>query len=215
MKNWTTKDLLYLIFEFIAMVPDSNEWNEKSLKYNQPRLIRFRRISALFKAFELTRTEEQKNNLWTIFNGKKTFKDKEFLENEITPFLHGEYITKRKLVEYLRIQNLIKKDKSFKSGSFKLNDIQSFYSHLIAYRIEIDKVLRHNSGVLMASSLGFISAISLTNKLNNELYEKVKIIDEMLFEIINPKNLIFEEDTLIKKYKFPKEDLDKIDSDNW
>src|SRR5690606_22120804 len=119
MKTWTTKDLLYNTFEFRAMVPNSNEWNEESLKYNQPRLIRFKRINALLKAFELTRTEEQKNSLWTILSGKKRVKESELTKNEIAPFLRGDFISKRESVEYPTIQNLIEKQKSFKSDAFE------------------------------------------------------------------------------------------------
>jgi len=216
MKTWTTKDLLYKTFEFKGMVPNSNEWNESSLKWNQPRLIRFRRLNALLNAFELTRTEKQKNNLWTILSGKKKVKESELTKNEIEPFLRGDYIHERESTEYPRIQELIEKEKSFKSDSFnKSRDIYSFYHHLMKYRIEVDKVLGHNSGVLEASSLGFRTAISITSELNNDLYKKVEEIDIMLFEIINPKNLTFEEDILIKEYEFPKEDLDAIDMDNY
>ena len=183
MKNWTTKDLLYKTFEFIAMVPNSNEWNENSLKYNQPRLIRFRRLNALLNAFELTRTEEQKNSLWTMLSGKKKVKESELIKNEIIPFLRGDFINKRITSKYPRTQELIEKEKSFKSDNFEPSDVHTFYHHLMNYRIEIDRVLRHNSGILEASSLGFRSAISLTAELNNDLYKKVEIIDELLFEI--------------------------------
>ena len=215
MKTWTTKDLLYKIFEFKGMVPDSNEWNEKCLRFNQPRLIRFRRINALLKAFELTRTEEQKNNFWTILKGNKKVKESDLTQNEIIPFLRGDFIKKRESVEYPNVQKIIEKENTFESDIFEKRDISSFYHHLMKYRMEIDKALRHNSGVLEASSLGFRSAISLTNEINNELYQKVEKIDKILFEIINPKDLMFEEGILINEYEFPKEDLDSIDMDNW
>jgi hypothetical protein len=215
MKNWTTKDLLYKTFEFIAMVPNSNEWNENSLKYNQPRLIRFRRLNALLNAFELTRTEEQKNSLWTMLSGKKKVKESELIKNEITPFLQGDFIDKRITSKYPRTQELIEKEKSFESDNFEPSDVHTFYHHLMKYRIEIDSVLQHNSEILEASSLGFRSAISLTAELNNDLYKKVEIIDELLFEIINPNGLSFNEETLIKEFGFPKDDLDAIDMDNY
>ena len=198
------------------MVPNSNKWDESSLKWNQTRLIRFRRLNALLKAFELTRTEKQKNSLWTILSGNKKVKESELTKNEIEPFLRGDFIHKRESTEYPRIQELIEKEKSFESDSFnKSRDIYSFYHHLMKYRIKIDEVLGHNSGVLEASSLGFRSAISITSEFNNDLYRKIEEIDKILFTIINPKNLTFEEDILIKKYEFPKEDLDAIDMDNY
>ena len=117
MKTWTTKDLLYKTFEFKGMVPNSNEQNESSLIWNQPRLIRFRRLNSLLKAFELTRTEKQKNNLWTILSGKKKVKESELTKNEIEPFLRGDFILKRESIEYPKIQELLEKEKSFESDS--------------------------------------------------------------------------------------------------
>ncbi len=215
MKTWTTKDLLYKTFEFKGMVPNTNEWNEKSLKFNKPRLIRFKRINALLKAFQLIRTEEQKNTFWTILKGNKKVKEGEITQNEIIPFLRGDFINKRESVTYPNIQTIIENEKAFESDSFKPRDISQFYRHLMKYRIEINNILHHNSGVLEASSLGFRSAISLTNEMNNELYKKVETIDQMLLEIINPENLTFNEDILINEYGFPKEDLNAIDMDNY
>ena len=200
MKNWTTKDLLHKTFEFRGMVPNSNEWNENSLKYNEPRLIRFRRLNSLLKAFGLTKVVDQ-NELTT---------------NEITPFLRGEFILKRDSAVYPRVQELIEMQKSFESDSFRgQRDIYLFYNHLMRYRIEIDNVLRHNSGVMEASSLGFRTAIFLTSELNNVMLKKVEEIDQLLYEIINPAALSFNEEALIKLYGFPKEDLDAIDMDNY
>ena len=86
-----------------------------------------------------------------------------------------------------------------------------FYHHLMNYRIEIYRILNFNSGVLEASSLGFRKAISLTSELNKDLFDKIEIIDKLLFEIINPEKLEFDENTLIKEYNFPKDDLDEIE----
>lgn len=215
MKTWTTKDLLYKIFEFKALVPNSNQWNENNLKFNKPRLIRLRRINALLRAFELTRSEEQKNDFWTFFNVREKVKESEFIQNEITRFLTGDFLNVRKSVEYPNVQALIEKEKSFEFDCFQPHDIYLFYHHLMKYRMRIEDVLQHNSGVLEASILGFSSAVSLTTELNNDLLKKVEKVDKLLFEIINPKNLVFEEAILIKKHGFPKDDLDKIDSDNW
>ncbi|KAF9658333.1 hypothetical protein ABHQ57_14725 [Tenacibaculum sp. ZH5_bin.1] len=216
MKTWTVKDLLYKTFEFREMVPNSNEWNESSLKYNEPRLIRFRRLNALLKAFGLTRTKKQKNSLWTMLSGKKRAKEDELTKSEITPFLRGDFILKRESTKYPRVQELIEKEKSSESDPFnEPRDVYTFYNHLMKYRIEIDNVLRHNSVVLEASSLGFRSAITLTAELNNDLYKKAVKIDELLFEIINPNDLSFDEETLIKEYGFPKENLNAIDVDNY
>lgn len=215
MKIWTTKDLLYLILEFKGLVSNSNNWNEESLSFNQPRLVRFKRINALLMAFELTRSEKQKEKLWTGSIGNKKFTEGEITQNEITPFLRGDFINKRESAEYPNIRSLIEKVKMFESDSFETFDIYTFYHHIMKYRIEIDKILRHNNQVLVAGSLGLRTAISVTSSLNRELAKMVEKIEEILFEIINPKKLTFGEDSLIKEYDFPDEDLDEIDLENF
>lgn len=213
MKIWTTKDLLYKLLEFRAMTPNSDEWNETSLKHNEPRLIRFRRINSLFKAFELIHKKKKKTNFWSLLS--ENSKENELSKDEIIGFFEGNFITTRESVEYPNSQKLIEKEKAFDSDSFKNRDIYQFYRHLMKYRIKVESVLNYNSGVIEASSLGFRSAISLTNELNNELNIKIEKIDDILFEIINPKKLNFDENVLIKEYGFPKDDLNSIDIENW
>ncbi len=213
MKIWTTKDLLEKVLEFRAMTPNSDEWNEKSLKYNEPRLIRFKRINSLFKAFELKHPKGGKTKFWNLLSDNS--KNKELSRDEITDFLEGNFINTRESVVYPNSQKLIEKEKAFESDTFKNRDIYQFYRHLMKYRIKIESVLDYNSGVLEASSLGFRSAISLTNELNKELITKVEKIDQILFEIINPKKMEFSEEILVKEYGFPQDDLDSIDIENW
>jgi hypothetical protein len=213
MKIWTTKDLLNKLLEFRAMTPNSDEWNETSLKHNEPRLIRFRRINSLFKAFELKDKKNEKTNFWSLLS--ENSKENELSKDEIIGFFEGNFITTRESIKYPNSQKLIEKEKAFDSDSFKNRDIYQFYHHLMKYRIKVESVLNYNSGVMEASSLGFRSAISLTNELNDELNIKIEKIDEILFEIINPNKLKFDENLLIKEYGFPKDDLDSIDIENW
>jgi hypothetical protein len=213
MKIWTTKDLLNKLLEFRAMTPNSDEWNETSLKHNEPRLIRFRRINSLFKAFELKDKKNEKTNFWSLLS--ENSKENELSKDEIIGFFEGNFITTRESIKYPNSQKLIEKEKAFDSDSFKNRDIYQFYHHLMKYRIKVESVLNYNSGVIEASSLGFRSAISLTNELNDELNIKIEKIDEILFEIINPNKLKFDENLLIKEYGFPKDDLDSIDIENW
>jgi hypothetical protein len=213
MKIWTTKDLLNKLLEFRAMTPNSDKWNETSLKHNEPRLIRFRRINSLFKAFELKDKKNEKTNFWSLLS--ENSKENELSKDEIIGFFEGNFITTRESIKYPNSQKLIEKEKAFDSDSFKNRDIYQFYHHLMKYRIKVESVLNYNSGVIEASSLGFRSAISLTNELNDELNIKIEKIDEILFEIINPNKLKFDENLLIKEYGFPKDDLDSIDIENW
>ncbi len=214
MKNWTTKDLLNAAFDFRGMVPDSSAWNEQSLIHNKPRLIRFRRLNSLFKAFELFEVEKQEKSIWSIFKEKKNNND--LKKVNISSIFNGNFIFHRGEFEYTEIKEIIEKEKVFESDNFSgLKDIYFFYSNLIKYRYKIENVLIHNSGVLEASSLGFRSAISLTDDFNNNIRNKIDEIDELLFQIINPKGLSFNKEILINEYNFPTDDLDAIDLDNF
>ena len=107
MKIWTAKDLLYATLEFKAMVPNSNHWNENSLNYNKPRLIRLRRLNVLLNAFELTRSSKQKASIWSLVEGKAKIKESELIKNEITPFLNGDFIIKRQSTDYPKLKKFI------------------------------------------------------------------------------------------------------------
>jgi len=48
---FSAQDLLDLYLEMCGMIPNQDDWTEKSLKKNKPRLIRFQRLRALFQAF--------------------------------------------------------------------------------------------------------------------------------------------------------------------
>jgi hypothetical protein len=57
-KTYKGIDLLEKILEFKEMTPNENDWNYKSLDYNEPRLIRLQQIHALLKAFGLMDTQK-------------------------------------------------------------------------------------------------------------------------------------------------------------
>ncbi|MHC9088177.1 hypothetical protein ACXIHB_05635 [Tenacibaculum sp. IMCC1] len=116
MKTWTVKDLLYKTFEFREMVPNSNEWNESSLKYNEPRLIRFRRLNALLKAFGLTRTKKQKNSLWTMLSGKKIAKEDELTKNNT--FFAWRFHSQKRINKISESSRIDRKRKIIRVGSF-------------------------------------------------------------------------------------------------
>ena len=61
-------DLLEKVFEFEAMTPDKAHWNEKALKSNPPRLIRFRQIQSLAQAF-LIKEADGHNTILSILTG--------------------------------------------------------------------------------------------------------------------------------------------------
>ncbi len=203
--DWNTKDLIELVFKFVAMVPNRNDWNEKSLIYNEPRLIRFKRIISLLHAFGIAQPNTEVASLNTSVNKTK---------NCIESFLSGDFILNREFIEYPNVKSLIENEVPLRFDKFNAYNVQSFYRHLMNYRMTIEETLQYNSSIMEASGLGVRASIRLTSELNKELLIKLEKIEIFLFEIINPENLNFDQDILINKFNFPKEDLFEIDIDN-
>ena len=216
MKNWTTKDLLYTILEFISMVPNSNEWKEKSLEYNEPRLIRFKRIKSLLTAFELPHMDGQKYSMGSFrpLNKKVIEANKDY--NIIISFLKGDFIQYTEMIEYPNVNKMIEKENEYTpTRVLELNDIVAFYRHLMKYRIEIDNTLRFNNKFMEVGGLGFRTAFFLTSETNNRIFMEVDKIDRLLFEIINPLNIDIHQNLLVEEFDFPVDDLERIDLENW
>ena len=58
------RDLLELYLDFNSLTPNRNDWTEKRLHRNEPRLIRYQRLVALFRAFDI------KTSIATFHEGK-------------------------------------------------------------------------------------------------------------------------------------------------
>lgn len=226
MKIWTAKDLLDSVSDFVSMVPNQKEWNEKSLRRNPPRLIRLKRIIALFNAFEIKSAfEPAEEDCITDEDGMENFLkslDIKINENEFNPltseenriynFLEGYIKIDITSTDYPKTQAYIEEATDKKWDEVK-NDLFIFYENLIKYRIEIDRALRHNIRFIEANGAGSKAGIQFVDDTNRELSKSLVRMDEILCEIINPRNLSFTQDILIRKYNFPTADLDVTDRD--
>lgn len=170
--NWTAADLLEKILEFNAMTPNQNEWSEKILNYNKPRLIRFQRIKALLLAFDVVQINSQKkNSLINIFSRHNSL-IQDLTKSGILSFMSGEFIKTRDFSKYSNLISIIEQNSFSENKPIDIFDLERFYSHLIQYRISVYNVLSHNSGVLEASNKGFFAAINITGEANNNIKAK-------------------------------------------
>lgn len=213
--NWTAADLLEKILEFNAMTPNQNEWSEKILNYNKPRLIRFQRIKALLLAFDVVQINSQKkNSLINIFSRHNSL-IQDLTKSGILSFMSGEFIKTRDFSKYSNLISIIEQNSFSENKPIDIFDLERFYSHLIQYRISVYNVLSHNSGVLEASNKGFFAAINITGEANNNIKDQINIVDSLLVQIIDPESKELSEQELIDKYDFPKEDINEIDFENY
>ena len=205
-------DLLDKIFEFIAMTPNSAEWKSEALKSNPPRYIRFRQIESLVRAFL-----GQKENVGFIGKIKGIFNNEEILT--IQNVLSGDFINERTISDYAELIIFIKEFVKEKESIFgaerelSLGMLVMPYQQLIKYKQQLVGLLNFNSGWLESSSVTSRFSIYLTNSVSRNLTEKFGDLDMALELFVNPKRLIFTEDELKAKYRFPTENLSDIDID--
>lgn len=213
--NWTAADLLEKILEFDAMTPNQNEWSEKTLNTNKPRLIRFQRIKALLIAFDIVQINSQNKNSTINFFTQQNSPIQDLTKIGVLSFMSGEFIKTRDFSKYISLISIIEQNSLSMKAPVEILDLERFYSYLMQYRISVYEVLSYNRRVLEASNKGFIAAIKFTGEVNNKIKEQIKMVDNLLVQFIDPERKILSEQELIDKYDFPKDDLDEIDFENY
>ena len=154
-------DLLDRIFEFIAMTPNSANWNLNALKSNPPRYIRLQRIESLIKAFfEPEQTSSLLEKATALFTVKKGV--------TIQNILSGDFIKERTNSEYTELINYIKNIVKEKEGvidqdrEVHVMELIMPYQHLMRYKRQLTELLSFNSGWLESGSVTSRFSIYLT-----------------------------------------------------
>jgi hypothetical protein len=182
----TAHSLLLGFLELRGFSPKLADWTEERLSDNPPRLIRLRRLIAMFRAFGLPWDPES------------------FTEGRFIDPRHPRYTTLlAKIAEELPV------------GSREwATDYQlpGFFQRLLDYRIRVDGVLSYSSGVLEASGL-FLHAHRKVQELNQVVRDHVANIDNTLAALISPEDSSFSVGQLIRDYGYADVDLLQIDLD--
>jgi hypothetical protein len=210
-KTYNGISLLEKILEFIALTPNENEWNYKSLSNNKPRQIRLQQINSLLKAFSLI---EDKN----IFQKTTNYFNPD-LRLEIKSIIKGDFIKNRELEEFNELADFAKhylqKNNHNSDRPIRLHEFSFIYPKMIDYKIKLREIIDFNSGWLEASSTFSIFHILLTESISLNLNDKYNDLDHVLELFINPRKLHFTEKELIANFNFPTADLHQIDMDNY
>jgi hypothetical protein len=206
-------DLAEKIIEFVAMTPDSNQWNAKALYNNPPRQIRFYQIQSLMLAFigmeKNTTSRAERYGAITTVESKPSIKY----------FLNGDFIRNRTQADYVATVELIraymKENAHYDrlSKDVSTGELAFIFPKLFNYKTQLRNLLTFNSGWLEASSMTSYFSIFLTNSISQNLIGKYEVLDRALEWFINPLELSFTLNELIVGYRYPKENLSDIDMD--
>ncbi len=193
--EWTAISLLDAILEFKGMTPNEDEWTEEELRSNQPRLIRFKRINAVLKAFGLI--------------NHKSFRD------DVNSVLYGSFIESRNIAEYRETERVIDEHAWRKrTGEFTYREIEWFFRVLMDYKRVTDEVFKANN-FLEAGNSGIQAGLEILQPVNDVLRKKLEEIqlDHLISIVIDPAYRKFTEAQLIADFGFPMDDLRAIDID--
>jgi hypothetical protein len=214
-KTWlTAKDLLesYLEFETVprGIVKNLMEYN----------------LKALFEAFGLYReirihnrkSYEPKNKnkgFLSLFRSKS--KPREFHKEKrnvfsLKYFESGDFIFNYKLEQYSSLVERLtefnaKWNRSYDIDEIELDDFEDVFTDFLEYRISVQQLFKHHSGVLEASMLSAQYKLELVGEVNNKLSESIQEIDNILCETIDPLNQKFSIAELEKDFGYLNTDI--------
>lgn len=198
MKYYKASDIIPIFIQFSKMTR-KEEWNEKALKDNEPRLYRFQQIEALLKAFNV------KGGIKTLeegpFRAKKSWlKQFRYMEDlKKNPFILNEY---KRLSEKFNLQSI--------EHEFHYIGLDWMYFIRLAYTfyslIDSDDVKRgcFIGEMCMDVKLHFTTG---SNK------EQINKVFRLLGILLDPCEQEIPKEELIRKYKFPDVDLKGIDAE--
>jgi len=204
-KVYTAIDLFEKVIDFIAMTPNSADWNNDVLKANPPRYIKFQQIEILMKVFLVQENE----NIISSETKQKSI--------SIQSFLAGNFIKLKAIKEYSKAIKFINvyvdnnSNKFHLSNQIHLKELVFIFQRLLEFKKLLNKILCFNSGYLLADSISDIFTIELCNSISNKLHKESVDIDKILELIINPKGLSFTKKELISKFNYPSDNIIEID----
>jgi hypothetical protein len=162
------------------------EWNEPEDRTSS-QWVRHARVTALLHAFEL--------------GSPQTFADGRFLEG-------------RPVAAYPRAGEVVQKTwGDHDRDAMGFSDILCWlFSWLLRYRSDAERLLRCESGLLVAHS-GTIAGIDVTRRATNGVVTALAEIDALLTEMIAPGGKQITEREMIERWGWPEVDLDQLEQE--
>jgi len=181
----TSKDILRIFLELLSLSNNIDEWSVEEFKDNEPRLLRYQQLIALFKAFKLP--------------------------TDVKSFVNGSFIdgTNEKYVKtraYMMQNNHTK----YTVGNIIGDDIDMAFAYMLEYRMKLNTVLSHNQQILLAShSMRY--AFFQINMLDRKIKENIEKYDAFLARVISPENENISIEEMVQSFAYIDVDMSEID----
>ena len=183
----TAHDLLATWIELKTLERNTATWSEEGFTNNPPRLVRYRRLMALFRAFGMT-------------CDPLSFEHGEFIDEE-----HAEH---GQLLKRVASRLNAPEERVGRFGS--LHELKQTFEILLEYRTNVEHGLYH--GIMEGSGLP-IYAARRVDKINDDVRQLMAPIDEILEILIDPAGQSFTRDQLAREFGYPTENLSDIDAE--
>jgi hypothetical protein len=183
------RDLVDAYLDLWGLSREIDTWTEEAQASNPPRLIRLRRLMAMFNAFDLAWDPEG--------------------------FPRGEFLNESKadysgFIAKIRAEMPDLLSREGKQGSF---DLSRCFQALFGYRYRLQQVLGFSDGVLEVSGASLYALLKI-REANTVVKGVVGPIEDMLADLIDPTGRRYSVEALVRDYGYPEDDLDAID-DAW
>jgi hypothetical protein len=181
----TARTLLLKFLELRGLSSQLADWTEERFSENPPRLIRLRRLVAIFRAFDIP---------W-----------------DPASFVRGEFIQPEQ-PRYAGLFSKLVAQMPKGLEPWQRHRLPEFFAMLFGYREKVNGVLEYFSGLYEATGLTLFAYLK-GSQLNQVIQDKLGDIEDILVELISPEAATFTVEQLSKNFGYPKDDLFKIDLD--
>jgi hypothetical protein len=184
------KQLLDVFLDLYTYNNDIKSWSFESFKTNPPRYHRLQILQALMRALSISCS---------------------YIE-----FSQGNFITSVQVEKWTAfkesIANQLPQDKIYRPARKPLtpNKLGILFSTLMRYRLNANKLVSSNNGILTISD-DFRIYFDIMNTMNEKLSDELVKVDLILLFCINPTGISYTKDELISKFGYPEVDLKGID----
>lgn len=192
MKINPAKLLIDDYLELKELIKNIENWKEEKIKDNPPRYFRLLRLNACLKALGIK------------FESWKEFEKGYFKADDSSK------------IDRIKLFNLMSSLTKNGISQFSILADEMDYNYYMYMALSLRRnIYQFNAlqNTVLTASENYVVPLLVTDAILDDLNKYSKTLDELLIQILNPKNVSFSFKEMIEKFDFPDIDLEKIDLD--
>jgi hypothetical protein len=205
----TAKELLHKVLAY------QRSWAARTVAHSKPASLRLAQIEALQAAFGLSK--QQANPLvQRTYNGRDRATHFQTLSN-LDYFLQGEFLHDRPAEVYADLADRARTTVCELYG-IPLDDrmarkahLNWLYNYLLRYRQALYDLSQPERGMLEGFAVGLLYGQELANRMKAAIQANTSEIDEVLWELLDPRKQDLPLDYLEQHYNYKETDFEAID----